>query len=187
GGVGGRPAVSPIPWEPASEEECPTFDRRICPGAARRGWYRQLQACHRRRSGGGEEQRAARQARPGSVVFLGRVPDAVRDALLQRATALLYPSLWEGFGLPPVEAMAVGTPVLASNTSAFPEVLSDAALLVDPFDTDAIARGIVELATSQALRATLIERGRRRAATFTPRAMAERALDAFHWAMDRAA
>ncbi len=137
--------------------------------------------------GGGEEQRAARQARPGSVVFLGRVPDAVRDALLQRATALLYPSLWEGFGLPPVEAMAVGTPVLASNTSAFPEVLSDAALLVDPFDTDAIARGIVELATSQALRATLIERGRRRAATFTPRAMAERALDAFHWAMDRAA
>src|SRR5207244_2577183 len=114
-----------------------------------------------------------------SVVFLGRVPDAERDALLHRAVALVYPSLFEGFGLPPVEAMAAGTPVLASNVTSLPEVLGDAALLVDPRNVGAITEGLIHLATNPALRLDLREKGLRRAAQLTPRASAERALDAF--------
>ena len=133
--------------------------------------------------GAGAEERAARDAAPGSVVFLGRVTDPERDGLLRRAVALVYPSLYEGFGLPPVEAMAVGTPVLASNVTSLPEILGDAALLVDPHDVDAIAGGIVKLATNPAMRQELGDKGLRRVARYTPRATAERALEAFQWAL----
>jgi glycosyltransferase involved in cell wall biosynthesis len=133
--------------------------------------------------GAGAEERAAQDAPPGSIVFLGRVSDEERNRLLRRAEALVYPSLYEGFGLPPVEAMAVGTPVLASNVTSFPEVLGDAALLVDPRNVRAIADGLVALAMNPVLREELRERGLRRAARYTPRASAERALDAFRWAL----
>lgn len=131
------------------------------------------------------EERAARAAPPGSIVFLGRVTDAERWDLMARAQALVYPSLFEGFGLPPVEAMALGTPVLAANTTAMPEVLGEAALLVDPRDTEAIARGLARLAAEPALRAELARRGRARAARYTPRATAEAARAAFHAALRR--
>jgi glycosyltransferase involved in cell wall biosynthesis len=68
------------------------------------------------------------------VVFIGRVPDGDLPGLYRGAIALVFPSLYEGFGLPPLEAMACGTPVIASNTTSLPEVVGDAALLVNPLD-----------------------------------------------------
>ncbi|HZD74576.1 MAG TPA: glycosyltransferase, partial [Actinomycetota bacterium] len=79
----------------------------------------------------------------------------------------VFPSLYEGFGLPVLEAMACGVPVVTSNVSAMPEVAGDAALLVDPVDADAIAKGMVELVTDRALRERLAAAGPRRAAAFT--------------------
>ena len=93
------------------------------------------------------------------VRFLGFVAPEVLTVLYRLARVFVFPSLYEGFGLPPLEAMASGTPVLSSNVSSLPEVLGDAALLVDPYSADAIADGIVRLLTDEALRATLKARG----------------------------
>jgi alpha-1,3-rhamnosyl/mannosyltransferase len=134
--------------------------------------------------GGGAEERAARSLPEGAVRLLGRVTDAERDTLLRAATALVYPSLFEGFGLPPLEAMASGTPVIASNTCALPEVLGDAAILVDPLGVDALSGALVRVATDAELRSTLRERGLTRAALFTPRRAAEAAIDAFRRALE---
>ena len=101
------------------------------------------------------------------VHALGFVPDAQRNWLYHNATALLFPSLYEGFGLPIIEAMDCATPVLTSNVGAMAEVADDAAVLVDPTDTDAIAAGIERIATDDSLRATLVDAGRRRAEQFT--------------------
>lgn len=100
------------------------------------------------------------------VVFLGRVDDAQLPALYRGALALLFPSLYEGFGLPVVEAMACGIPVLTSTVTALPEVAGDAALLVDPYDVDALANGIERVLTDEALRARLRLAGPKRAAMF---------------------
>jgi glycosyltransferase involved in cell wall biosynthesis len=88
-------------------------------------------------------------------------------ALMSGALALAFPSLYEGFGLPALEAMACGTPVLASSTSSLPEVVGDAGLLIDPLDVDAIAGGLERLARDTELRRALAERGLARAAGFT--------------------
>jgi glycosyltransferase involved in cell wall biosynthesis len=95
-------------------------------------------------------------------------------ALMRGARALLFPSLCEGFGLPVLEAMSVGTPVMTSNVTSLPEVAGDAALLVDPLDTDDIARGIRILDSDGDLRAELKQRGLRRAASFSPEAYRQR-------------
>jgi glycosyltransferase involved in cell wall biosynthesis len=101
------------------------------------------------------------------VRFLGFVPDGDLPALLSGATAFVFPSLYEGFGLPVLEAMACGTPVLTANTSALPEVAGDAALLVDPSSSEAIASGLQRLAEDADLRAALRARSLARAAQFT--------------------
>ncbi len=93
------------------------------------------------------------------VRFLGFVPHPVLRAFYSRARAFLFPSLYEGFGLPPLEAMAHGTPVLTSNLSSLPEVFGDAALLVNPENLFDIARGIRQILTNNVLRETLIRRG----------------------------
>lgn len=90
--------------------------------------------------------------------------------LMRGARALLFPSIYEGFGLPVVEAMALGTPALTSTVSSLPEVAGDAALLVDPYSVDAIARGIAALDADDALCADLAARGRVQAARFSPTA-----------------
>jgi glycosyltransferase involved in cell wall biosynthesis len=100
------------------------------------------------------------------VIVLGYVPPEMLPGLYAGADALAFPSLYEGFGLPVLEAMAAGTPVVASNRSAIPEVAGDAALLVDPFTPASIARGLIRVLTEPGLRATLIARGKERAATF---------------------
>jgi glycosyltransferase involved in cell wall biosynthesis len=93
------------------------------------------------------------------VRFLGFVPHPVLRVFYARARAFLFPSLYEGFGLPPLEAMAHGTPVLTSNVSSLPEVFGEAALLVNPENVFDIARGIRQILTEQVLRETLIKRG----------------------------
>jgi glycosyltransferase involved in cell wall biosynthesis len=88
-------------------------------------------------------------------------------ALIRGARAVVFPSLYEGFGLPVLEAMALGAPVLASREAALPEIAGDAALLVDPYDSEAIRRGLVTIAADADLRAELSRRGQLRAAEFS--------------------
>ena len=95
----------------------------------------------------------------GRVLFPGYVEDADLPALLSGALAFVFPSLYEGFGIPVLEAGACGVPVITSNTSSLPEVAGDAALLVDPHDVDAIAEAMSRLVTDEALRAELSRRG----------------------------
>jgi glycosyltransferase involved in cell wall biosynthesis len=95
----------------------------------------------------------------GRVLFPGYVADEDKAALISGATALVYPSLYEGFGLPVLEAMACGTPVLTSNVSSLPEVAGDAALLVEPLEVDAIAAGMAHLMADAELRRSLVEKG----------------------------
>ncbi|MFN8036732.1 MAG: glycosyltransferase family 1 protein [Acidimicrobiia bacterium] len=127
---------------------------------------------------GDDERQAMQHAYPGSVVMLGRVDDAQREYLLRSSRLLAYLSVYEGFGLPPVEAMARGTPVLAADRTSIPEVTGDAALLVDPFDVDAIGAALVRLATDDALRAELRAKGLEQAARFSVTETGTRALAA---------
>jgi glycosyltransferase involved in cell wall biosynthesis len=101
------------------------------------------------------------------VILTGYVTDQEKVALLGGAAALVYPSLYEGFGLPVVEAMACGAPVLTSNVSSLPEVTGGDAVLVDPRDTEAIAGGMRALLEDDALAARLRRAGPARAAAFT--------------------
>ena len=101
------------------------------------------------------------------VRFLGFVPDATLAVLYRLAAAFVFPSLYEGFGLPPLEAMASGTPVITSNVSSLPEVVDDAALLIDPMDPGAIAEAMRRVLEDTALRADLICRGRERVKAFS--------------------
>jgi glycosyltransferase involved in cell wall biosynthesis len=105
-------------------------------------------------------------ATPG-VVVLGWVGDETLPGLLAAADVFCYPSVYEGFGLPPLEAMAAGTAAVVGSYSAAEEVLGDAALLVDPQDTDAIAAALLALAQDEASRKSLEIAGRARAARFT--------------------
>ncbi len=101
------------------------------------------------------------------VRFLGFQPMETLAAVYRLARAFVFPSLYEGFGLPPLEAMACGSPVVTSNVSSLPEVAGGAALLVDPYDADSIADGIVRAVSDEALRADLIRRGLERARSFS--------------------
>jgi glycosyltransferase involved in cell wall biosynthesis len=101
------------------------------------------------------------------VQEIGYIREEDKLPLLCGALALLMPSLYEGFGFPILEAMHVGTPTLASNTSSLPELAGDASVLVDPLDVDAIAEGMARLADDEALRADLGMRGRQQAERFT--------------------
>lgn len=101
------------------------------------------------------------------IQVLGYVSAGELARLYRRARVLAFPSLDEGFGMPVLEAMAWGVPVVTSHRSALPEVAGDAALLVDPCDVEAIAAALARLATEEDLRRQLIARGRRRAADFT--------------------
>jgi glycosyltransferase involved in cell wall biosynthesis len=101
------------------------------------------------------------------VRFPGFVADDDLPALLSAAELFAYPSLYEGFGIPILEAMACGTPVIASGRSSLPEVTGDAGLQVDPLDIAALTAGMEKLLTDHNLRADLVRRGRERAAQFT--------------------
>jgi glycosyltransferase involved in cell wall biosynthesis len=113
-------------------------------------------------------RRAVIQSRVEHCVrFLGFIPLETLRIFHELATAFIFPSLYEGFGLPPLEAMASGTPVIASQVSSLPEVVGGAAMLVNPENVFDIARGITEVLLNDELREELITRGRRQAARFS--------------------
>lgn len=129
--------------------------------------------------GGGLCAMAAEAGMPEAVVALGPVEEERMHALYRGALALVYPSLYEGFGLPLVEAMASGTPVLASHAASMPEVLGGAGVLLDPRDVAAWRDAIIRVVNDETLRDDLRARGLARAATFTWQRTARLTLEAY--------
>ena len=115
----------------------------------------------------------------GRVVFTGGIPEEDKATLLSAATVFAFPSLYEGFGLPVLEAMACGTPVLTANTSSLPEVTGDAAVLVDPTSVESISRGLAGLLDSPEQRLMLAERGIERAGRYRWVDVAERTVKVY--------
>lgn len=120
-----------------------------------------------------------------TVIFLGYVDDFDLPALYSSAAVFAMPSLYEGFGLPVLEAMACGTPVVTSTVSSLPEAAGNAALLVDPTSVDAIADALQKLLTDSSLRETLVSRGTKRAAEFMWKRTARQLESAFKLALTR--
>lgn len=114
-----------------------------------------------------------------SVVLTGYVPQKDLPALYSGALCFVYPSYFEGFGLPPLEAMKCGAPVIVGNATSLPEVVGDAALKVDPFDVSAIAAAIDQLIKNSELRQELSVKGRKRAEMFDWRDTAQRTLNVY--------
>ncbi|HEY0022662.1 MAG TPA: glycosyltransferase family 1 protein [Longimicrobium sp.] len=121
---------------------------------------------------------AARGAGP-RVALAGFVPDEDLAALYSGAMAFVYPSLYEGFGLPPLEAMQCGTPVITSNSSSLPEVVGGAGLMVNPTDDDALSQAMLDVYRDSALRERLRERSLARAAEFSWARCVRQTLDAY--------
>ncbi len=115
----------------------------------------------------GIERVIEQQGVTGDVIFAGYVPQAELPVWYRAAELLVYPSLFEGFGLPPLEAMASGIPVIASNSSSLPEVVGDGGILVPPTDQSILAEAIISGVGDHARRAALIERGLIQAAKFS--------------------
>jgi len=112
-------------------------------------------------------QHIVRLGLESEVILPGYVPRDDLPALLSGARLFVFPSLYEGFGLPVLEAMACGTPVLCSNVSSLPEVAGDAALLVDPLDVKSMAEAMNRLLQDEGLRSQLVERGYRQVRQFS--------------------
>src|SRR5262249_12734415 len=112
--------------------------------------------------------------------FFGFVPYPILRVFYQSAALFAFPSLYEGFGLPPLEAMANRTPVIASNTSSLPEVLDDAALLVNPENVFDIARGMKTILFDDLLRQKLIQKGVEQVGKFSWNLAARKVLETYH-------
>lgn len=113
------------------------------------------------------------------VVFTGFVPTEDLPVIYNAASLFVYPSFYEGFGLPPLEAMACGTPVITSNVSSLPEAVDDAALAVDPHDVDALAAAMFDALSDPGLAADLIRRGLEKSNAFTWTKAAEQTLASY--------
>jgi len=120
------------------------------------------------------------RARAAGVRLTGRAAPEHLPAFYRRATLLVYPSLYEGFGLPPLEAMACGTPVVTSSTTSLPEVVGDAALLADPTDVVALSKAMERVSFDDGLRAQLRARGLAQARQFSWAKAAGQVLDSLH-------
>lgn len=144
--------------------------------AGRTGWRASeiLEVVDRERASLGE--RSSNQNRQSSIQLPGYIPESDKAALLSGATALLFPSLYEGFGFPVLEGMACETAVLSANSSSLPEVSGNAALLVDPKDVSAIAKGIHRLCNDATLRSDLVDRGKQQVKQFSWRTAAAQTL-----------
>ena len=119
------------------------------------------------------------------VKFIGYADDEDLPALYRAAAVFAFPSFYEGFGLPPLEAMACGVPVVTSNTSSLPEVVGDAGLTVNPRDIDALASALNTAMNDEAWRAQAIARGLERAKTFTWQRAAEQLLGVYEKLLER--
>jgi glycosyltransferase involved in cell wall biosynthesis len=113
------------------------------------------------------QQQVAELGLQDRVRFLDYIPYDQLPDLIRGAIALVFPSLWEGFGLPVLEAMGCGTPVITSNCSALPEVAGEAAILIDPTNTDEMTNAMTAIATNSHLRSELREQGLKRASQFS--------------------
>ena len=113
------------------------------------------------------------------VIFLGYLPDDELTLWYNAADLLVYPCLYAGFGLPPLEAMACGTPVITSNTTSLPEVVGDAGIMVNPTDSDSIADKIHEILTNSDLMESLVKKGLKRAEMFSWDQSAQKTLDVY--------
>lgn len=107
------------------------------------------------------------------VLFINYVPQEDLPYLYSAARCLVYPSLYEGFGLPPLEAMACGCPVITSNTSSLPEVVGDAGVMINPHSIEEIAKAIDMVLSNENLRKEMIEKGLKQAQKFSWRKTAE--------------
>lgn len=114
-----------------------------------------------------------------SVILTGYVPEKDLPTLYSGARCFVYPSYFEGFGLPPLEAMQCGTPVIVGNRTSLPEVVGDAAVLVDPYDVDAIAKAIETVVLNTELQNELSTKGLKRAKLFDWRTTARQTLDVY--------
>jgi len=101
------------------------------------------------------------------IIFTGYVDPADSPILIKGAAAFVFPSIYEGFGLPPLEAMACGTPVITSNVASLPEVVGDAALMVDPFSVESIANALERMILDENLRSELSQKGLERASGYS--------------------
>jgi glycosyltransferase involved in cell wall biosynthesis len=108
------------------------------------------------------------------VIQLSYAPFSLLVSLIRGAKAALFPSLYEGFGLPALEAMLLGTPVICANTASLPEVVGDAALMVDPYDSAALANAIRLVDADEGLRSDLSRKGLAQAALYSPEIYRER-------------
>jgi glycosyltransferase involved in cell wall biosynthesis len=124
-------------------------------------------------------QEAKKKSLDDNVTFFGHATDAQLAALYDNAAFYVFPSLCEGFGLPPLEAMSHGLPVASSNASCMPEILGDAARYFDPTDAQAMASAMAALADDAALRATLVEKGKIRVASFDWNRCAQETLNVY--------
>jgi glycosyltransferase involved in cell wall biosynthesis len=132
------------------------------------------------------EQLIAKLKLENKVRFLGRVTELELITLYSMADVFVFPSLFEGFGVPLVEAMACGAPVITSNTSSLPEVAGDAAVLIDPHNTGQIARAILQVLESEQLRDELRQKGYDRAKYFTWPKSASKTLSVYQRLFDGA-
>ena len=122
----------------------------------------------------------ARQIEVEDVVrFIGRVAEEDKVALYQQARAFLYPTIYEGFGLPALEALACGVPVVGSNASSVPEIVGDAGILVDPKDARAMAGALIAVCTDDALHDELSERALKQAEKFSWEKCARETVEAY--------
>ena len=114
-----------------------------------------------------------------SIVFTGFIEDSFLPTLYNAADAFVYPSLYEGFGLPPLEAMSCKTPVITSNLTSIPEVTSDAAILINPHNIDELSSALVTLLNNDSLKQNLAEKGYKRSQNFTWNNTAEKTFAAY--------
>ena len=119
------------------------------------------------------------------IVITGYVPDEDLAALYSGAMVFVYPSFYEGFGLPPLEAMQCGVPVIVSNTSSLPEVVGDAGILVDPKDGDAICQGILNIYRDNILKMQMTANSLKNAERFSWKRCAEETLAAYRTSLSQ--
>lgn len=119
------------------------------------------------------------------IIFTGYIDAEDLPALYSAAQVFVLPSLYEGFGLPILEAMSCGAPVITSNMGSIPEVAGDSAILIDPYDIKAIADGLLEVFSNRQLREELMEKGLRRAKNFSWKRVAEETLGVYNEVYNR--